>query len=223
MRRSPTSRALPAAGRDCSSSGAIGAGFVVGRLLKAVDTHSLMEAAKDTSDDPRAACSQHSSMRPQGNDAVMADVDLTNRRVATSATDPTKPLEPDSSLGELLSRLTTDFSELVSTQVELAKVEIKEEVAQAGKGAGLLTGGGVAAYLGDHIPFVRRGLGPRRSHARRGRLLAGRTGMARQRPAFSTRPDANNYERCASHRRPKPQSRRTYNGPNSRRAERATR
>ena len=78
----------------------------------------------------------------------MADVDLSNRSVGTSAADPTKPLEPESSLGELLARLTTDFSELVSTQVELAKVEIKEEVAQAGKGAGLLTGGGLAAYLG---------------------------------------------------------------------------
>lgn len=78
----------------------------------------------------------------------MTDVDLTNRGDATSAADPTKPLEPDSSIGELLSRLTTDFSDLVSTQVELAKVEIKEEVAQAGKGVGLLTGGGLAAYLG---------------------------------------------------------------------------
>jgi len=77
----------------------------------------------------------------------MSDLDFTDRSVSESI-DPTKPLEPDSSLGELLSHLTTDFSELVSTQVELAKVEIKEEVAQAGKGAGLLTGGGLAAYLG---------------------------------------------------------------------------
>ena len=69
-------------------------------------------------------------------------------RAATAPDDPTQPLEPDSSLGELLSRLTTDFSGLVSTQVELAKVEIKEEVARAGKGAGFLTGGGLAGYLG---------------------------------------------------------------------------
>jgi uncharacterized membrane protein YqjE len=51
------------------------------------------------------------------------------------------------SLGELLGRLTTDFGELVSTQVELAKVEIKDEVRKTGRGAGLLTGGGVAALL----------------------------------------------------------------------------
>jgi uncharacterized membrane protein YqjE len=77
----------------------------------------------------------------------MSDVDLTPRGVASPPADPTKPLEADSSLGELLSRLTTDFSELVSTQVDLAKVEIKEEVAQAGKGAGFLTGSGLSAYL----------------------------------------------------------------------------
>lgn len=53
----------------------------------------------------------------------------------------------DASLGELVSRLTSDFGELVSTQVELAKVEIKEEVGRAGKGAGLLTGAALAGYL----------------------------------------------------------------------------
>jgi uncharacterized membrane protein YqjE len=61
--------------------------------------------------------------------------------------DPTQPVEPDASLGELLNRLTQDFSGLVSTQVELAKVEIKEEVAQAGRAAGLLGGGTVCAYM----------------------------------------------------------------------------
>jgi uncharacterized membrane protein YqjE len=50
-------------------------------------------------------------------------------------------------LGELLSRLSEDFGDLVSTQVELAKVEIKEEVSRAAKGSGLLGGGAVAAFL----------------------------------------------------------------------------
>src|SRR3954451_3445178 len=53
----------------------------------------------------------------------------------------------DPSLGDLVSRLTTDFGDLVSTQVELAKVEIKEEVSRAGKGAGMLTGAALAGYL----------------------------------------------------------------------------
>ena len=61
--------------------------------------------------------------------------------------DPSQPLEPDQSLGELLGRVSRDFSELVSTQVELAKVEIREEIAAAGRGAGILTGGAFCAYL----------------------------------------------------------------------------
>ena len=61
--------------------------------------------------------------------------------------DPTKPVDPDASLGDLVGRVSRDFSELVSTQVELAKVEIKEEIATAGKGAGMLGGGAFCAYL----------------------------------------------------------------------------
>ena len=62
-------------------------------------------------------------------------------------TDPSQPLEAEATLGELFSRLTDDFSSLVSTQLELAKVEIKDEAARAGKGAGMLTGGALAGYL----------------------------------------------------------------------------
>jgi uncharacterized membrane protein YqjE len=61
--------------------------------------------------------------------------------------DPSKPIEPDQSLGELLGRVSRDFSELVSTQVELAKVELRAEIAAAGRGAGILTGGAFCAYL----------------------------------------------------------------------------
>jgi uncharacterized membrane protein YqjE len=60
---------------------------------------------------------------------------------------PTRPIEPDASVGDLLSRVTDDFSQLVRTHVELAKVEIKDEVARAGRGAGLLTGGAVAGLF----------------------------------------------------------------------------
>lgn len=61
--------------------------------------------------------------------------------------DPTQPLEPDQSLSELVSRMTTDVGKLVSTQIELAKVEIKDEVSRAGKGVGMVGGGGLAAYF----------------------------------------------------------------------------
>jgi uncharacterized membrane protein YqjE len=69
-----------------------------------------------------------------------------------TTTDPTppsatEPIAPEKSLGDLVSELTDDFSNLVSTHIELAKVEIKEEVAKAGKGAGLLSGAAIAALM----------------------------------------------------------------------------
>ena len=61
--------------------------------------------------------------------------------------DPTQPVDADQPLSELVSRMTTDVGKLVSTQIELAKVEIKDEVARAGKGVGMVGGGGLAAYF----------------------------------------------------------------------------
>jgi len=66
--------------------------------------------------------------------------------VHTPATE-TEPMDPDKSMAELLTQLTSDFSGLVTTHIELAKVEIKEEVTKAGKGAGMLGGGAFAAVM----------------------------------------------------------------------------
>lgn len=54
----------------------------------------------------------------------------------------------DRSLGELVSTATRDLSLLVHQEVELAKAEIKRDVAAAGKGAGLFGGAGLTAFLG---------------------------------------------------------------------------
>src|SRR5215212_788328 len=59
----------------------------------------------------------------------------------------TESLAGEAGVGELLSRVTDDFSQLVRTHVELAKVEIKEEVTRAGKGAGMVTASALAGYL----------------------------------------------------------------------------
>jgi hypothetical protein len=68
-------------------------------------------------------------------------------RPAENPQDPSQPLAADESLGDLLGQVSHDFSELVTTQVELAKVEIKEEIATAGRGAGMLGSGALCAYL----------------------------------------------------------------------------
>ncbi len=53
----------------------------------------------------------------------------------------------DRSLGELVASATRDLSQLLHQEVELAKVEIKQEVAAAGKGAGLFGGAGFAGLF----------------------------------------------------------------------------
>ena len=62
-------------------------------------------------------------------------------------TDPTEPLRPDLSLGDVVGKLGDDLSSLLSTQIDIAKLEIKQEVAKAAKGAGLLTSGAIAGLL----------------------------------------------------------------------------
>ena len=51
----------------------------------------------------------------------------------------------DKSLGELVATATSDISTLLRKEVELAKVELKAEVKNAGKGAGAF---GAAGFLG---------------------------------------------------------------------------
>jgi uncharacterized membrane protein YqjE len=67
--------------------------------------------------------------------------------MAEPAHDETVPLEPDKSLGELFGQLSSDFGELMSTQVELAKLEIKEEANRAAKSAAMMAGAAVAGIL----------------------------------------------------------------------------
>jgi F0F1-type ATP synthase assembly protein I len=59
----------------------------------------------------------------------------------------TQPLQADKSLGELLSELTSDLGHLFRQEVQLAKTEAREEVKQVGKGAGMLAGAGLSAWL----------------------------------------------------------------------------
>jgi len=51
------------------------------------------------------------------------------------------------SFGEIIGELSGDFSRLVRKEIELAKVETKEELSKAGQSAGMFGGAGVAAWL----------------------------------------------------------------------------
>ncbi len=58
-----------------------------------------------------------------------------------------QPKQADRSLGELVAEMTAEVSALMRQEVQLAKVEIKEEVGRAGKAGGMLGAGGVAGYF----------------------------------------------------------------------------
>jgi len=53
----------------------------------------------------------------------------------------------DQSLGALVSQLSGDLSRLMQQELELAKSELRDEAAKAGKGVGMLGGAGLAGWM----------------------------------------------------------------------------
>lgn len=53
----------------------------------------------------------------------------------------------DRSVGEIVSDVSQNLSTLIRQEMDLAKTEMKQEVAKAGKGAGLLGGAGLSGYF----------------------------------------------------------------------------
>lgn len=74
----------------------------------------------------------------------------TDAQHLTDAQHPTAPRSAksgDPSIGDLLSEISTDLSQLVRDEIELAKAEIKQESTKAGKAVGMLGGAGYAGHL----------------------------------------------------------------------------
>lgn len=59
----------------------------------------------------------------------------------------TRPDVENASVGELISEVTTDLSRLMRQELELAKVELKEEATKTGKAAGMLGAAAVAGHM----------------------------------------------------------------------------
>lgn len=51
------------------------------------------------------------------------------------------------SVGELITEVTSDVSTLLRQELDLAKAEVKQEAAKAGKAAGMLGAAGFAGYM----------------------------------------------------------------------------
>ena len=60
---------------------------------------------------------------------------------------PAQAKADSTSLGDLLGEVTRDLSTLLRQEVELAKAELRQTTARAGKGAGMLAGAGVAGHF----------------------------------------------------------------------------
>jgi uncharacterized membrane protein YqjE len=56
-------------------------------------------------------------------------------------------VEDNRSVGEIVGDIARDMSNLIRQEMDLAKTEMKQEAAKAGKGAGLLGGAGATGYL----------------------------------------------------------------------------
>lgn len=55
------------------------------------------------------------------------------------------------SMGELFSELTSEARTLVRQEIELAKTEMTEKATRVGKDAGMITAGGIIAYMGAFV------------------------------------------------------------------------
>lgn len=67
--------------------------------------------------------------------------------MTASAPEPTTPGQDERSLGDIIGDVAGDLSTLVRQEMELARAELKQEAAKAGKGAGMLGGAGLAGLL----------------------------------------------------------------------------
>jgi len=74
----------------------------------------------------------------------MSDYDTAEQRTASEAR---QPRESSASIGELVSEVAGDLTSLMRQEVQLAKVELKQEAITTGKAAGLLGGAGFAGYM----------------------------------------------------------------------------
>lgn len=62
-------------------------------------------------------------------------------------TDESKPKQPDKSLGDLFGDLSSEFTDMLRAQLELAKVELRSEARKAGETARFFGGAAVAGYM----------------------------------------------------------------------------
>ena len=71
---------------------------------------------------------------------------MPQQRAPQGAT-PTEPKQPEKSLGQLVGEMSSELSSIMRAEVQLAKVELKDEVSKAGKAGGMFGAGAVTGYF----------------------------------------------------------------------------
>jgi len=67
---------------------------------------------------------------------------------STSDFDPaTQPRRPEATLGELFGEMTQNVTTLLRKEIELAKLEAREEASRMRRGVGMFAGAGIAVWL----------------------------------------------------------------------------
>ena len=78
----------------------------------------------------------------------MSSTPMSDRLEAERPHDPaTESKRPEASLGELLAEMTSDLSTLFRKEIDLAKIEARDELKQAGKAGAMFGGTALAGWL----------------------------------------------------------------------------
>jgi len=77
----------------------------------------------------------------------MSQQDTTNDRRAAADERPVAPKRDDQSLGDLFSEMTSDIGLLFRQEIELAKVETRDELKRVGRVAGAFGVAGLGAWM----------------------------------------------------------------------------
>jgi len=102
----------------------------------------MNDTRTDTRNDMRT------DMRTEGRTTRVYDSSVTDGNVSTGNVSTGYTNQPEPTLGQLFTGLTSDVTALVRKELDLAKTEMTESAKQGAKGAAFMAVGGFLAYAG---------------------------------------------------------------------------
>ena len=77
----------------------------------------------------------------------MSDAQQSVPQTQDGQTPAPQPPDADRSIGELLSDMTNTVTTLLRKEIEMARLELEDEIRKAAKAGGMLSGGALSGYL----------------------------------------------------------------------------